>query len=167
MRGQEEEGINAAGGLPEPAVEEPPSLLWEFPVSVPLSGPPGDGTTLPQGSCRPEEEEGKGYLRSPSFSGLSGTGRLLSPARLCWLGPGNCRWEFIRVPVPPTYPLSKKAIANGSLCSPFQSLGVRVLLHTVIGSKAYLSTSTVQGPATKFNQRSDRVADFKSLVILK
>lgn len=48
-----------------------------------------------------------------------------------------------------------------------KSLGVRVLLHTVIGSKAYLSTSTVQGPATKFNQRSDRVADFKSLVILK
>lgn len=39
LRGQEEEGINAAGELPEPAVEEPPSLLWESPVSVLLLGP--------------------------------------------------------------------------------------------------------------------------------
>lgn len=120
------------------------------------------------GGCRPEEEEGEGYQRSPSFSGLSGAARLLSSDRLCWLGPGNCRRAYIRVPVPPsTHPLSKEAIANGSLCSSFQNLGVRILLHTVIGGKAYLPTSTVQGSATKFNQRSDRMADFKSLVILK
>lgn len=42
LQGQKEEGINAASGLPEPAVEEPPGLLWRSPASVPLSGPRGD-----------------------------------------------------------------------------------------------------------------------------
>lgn len=53
------------------------------------------------------------------------------------------------------------------LCSSFQSLGFRILLHTVIGDKAYQPTSIAQDPVTKFSQRSDRMADLKSLVILK
>lgn len=53
------------------------------------------------------------------------------------------------------------------LCSFFQSLGFRILLHTVVGDKAYLPTSIMQDPVTKFSQRSDRMADLKSLVILK
>lgn len=41
----------------------------------------------------------------------------------CLPGPGNCRWAYIRVPMPPpTSPLSKEAIANQSLCFSFQSL---------------------------------------------
>lgn len=167
LRGQEEEGINAGGGLPEPAVEEPPGLLWESPVSVPLLGPPGDGATLPQGSCRPEEEEDKGYLRSPSFSGSVGQA-VYSPL------PGCVGWDLETV----------GGHISGSLCHQLilcprkpLPMGLCVLPFRAWVSGSFFTLSLVVRPVCPPQLCRDQLLSstrgltgwliFKSLVILK
>lgn len=71
-----------------------------------------------------------------------------------------------------TYVTTNLSFVQGSYCQWVSVLflsepGLNFLLHTVISDGAYLPTLIVQGLLTKFNQRPDRMADVKSLVILK